>query len=133
MTTLTSARFAQLARFCLVGLTCYVVNIAALALLCEVLGVNYVVAYVLVFLLGNALGYWLNKHFTFSIREPLEHAAKVRYLLVNIVALGLSLVALRVLVESMHVWYLAATMIVAAVNTPLTYFAHRFVTYRVAG
>ena len=43
----------------MVGATCYVVNILALAALCELLGMHYIVAYVLVFFLGNALGYWL--------------------------------------------------------------------------
>jgi putative flippase GtrA len=70
--TLAPGRVAQLARFCLVGLTCYVLNILTLAALCELLGMHYIVAYVIVFFLGCAVGYWLNKHFTFSLRAPLD-------------------------------------------------------------
>jgi putative flippase GtrA len=131
MPTFTSARIAQLARFCIVGLTCYTANILALAALCELLGMHYVVAYILVFFMGNALGYWLNKRFTFGVRTGLDRASMVRYQLVNLVMLAISTAALHVLVESAHVQYLAATAIVAAVNAPAGFMAHRLVTYRI--
>jgi putative flippase GtrA len=123
---------AQLARFCLVGFFCFGLNLAALALLHEVLGIHYVVAYVLVFILGNALGYWLNKRFTFALSSRLDHAAMARYLIVNTVVLALSTAGLHLLVERMHVWYFAATALIAAVNVPLTFLTHRIVTYRIA-
>jgi putative flippase GtrA len=130
--TLAPGRVAQLARFCLVGLTCYVLNILMLAALCELLGMHYIVAYVIVFFLGCAVGYWLNKHFTFSLRAPLDRAAMARYILVNVGALIVSTAALHVLVQWMHVWYLAAITLIAAVNAPLSFIAHRLVTYRIA-
>src|SRR5678810_514022 len=89
---------SQLLRFCIVGATVYVANILALAALCELLHMNYVAAYVLVFLLGNALGYWLNKHFTFAVRKRLDRASLGRYLLVNCVMLAASTLLLRVFV-----------------------------------
>jgi putative flippase GtrA len=125
-------RSAQLARFCIVGLTCYVANIVALAVLCEVLRIHYVVAYIAVFFMGNALGYWLNKRFTFSLSTPLDRAAMTRYLLVNCVMLALSTAALHVLVEWAHIWYLAAVTIIAGVNAPVSFLAHRVVSYRIA-
>jgi putative flippase GtrA len=131
MPRLVSGRSAQLIRFCMVGLTCYVVNIAALAVLCEWLGMHYIVAYILVFFLGNALGYWLNKHFTFAVRAPLDHASMLRYLLVNGVMLLVSIVALHVLIELVHIEYLIATAIIAAFNAPASFVVHRLVTYRI--
>jgi putative flippase GtrA len=128
----SSGRIAQLARFCIVGLTCYTVNILALAALCELAGMHYIPAYILVFLLGNALGYWLNKRFTFALRTRLDHAALPRYLLVNCVALVLSMVALHLAVESLRVPYLTATAIIAGINAPATFVAHRLVSYRIS-
>ncbi len=131
MPTFISGRSAQLARFCIVGLTCYTVNILALAALCEWVGMHYVVAYVLVFFIGNALGYWLNKHFTFALRNRLDSASMLRYLLVNCVMLVLSMAALHLLVESVHVPYLTAAAIIAAINAPASFVAHRLVSYRI--
>ena len=122
---------AQLVRFCIVGAAVYAANILALAALCELLHMHYIVAYVLVFLLGNALGYWLNKHFTFAIRRKLDRASALRYLLVNCAMLAASTLLLRVLVESWHLHYLLATAIVAALNAPASYLVHRTVTYRI--
>ena len=115
----------------MVGATCYVVNILALAALCELLGMHYIVAYVLVFFLGSALGYWLSKHFTFAVSARLDRASMLRYLLINCVMLVLSTAALRQLVESLHVQYLIATAIIAGVNAPASFLAHRLVTYRI--
>ncbi len=131
MPTFLSGRSAQLARFCIVGLTCYTANILALAALCELVGMHYIPAYVLVFLMGNALGYWLNKRFTFALRNRLDRAAMLRYLLVNCIALVLSMAALHLLVESVHMPYLTATAIIAAVNAPASFVAHRLVSYRI--
>ena len=38
--------------------------------------------------------------------------------------------ALRLLVEEFHVWYLAATVLLAMLNTPVSFLAHRIVSYR---
>jgi putative flippase GtrA len=132
MPTFVSGRGAQLARFCTVGLTCYIVNILALAALCEVGGMHYIAAYLVVFLIGNALGYWLNKRFTFELRSPVEGASMLRYMLINCIMLLLSTAALHLLVESLHVQYLAATAIIAGINAPASFVAHRVVSYRIA-
>jgi putative flippase GtrA len=131
MPTLISGRIAELARFCIVGLTCYTANILALAALVELAGMYYIAAYILVFFMGNALGYWLNKHFTFAVRAPLDRASMLRYLLVNSVMLVLSTAALHVAVEWLHAPYLTATAVIAAVNAPASFAVHRLVTYRI--
>src|SRR4030095_15804364 len=95
-----SGHATQLVRFCIVGATIYAMNLLALAGLYELLHMNYIAAYVLVFLLGNALGYWLNKHVTFAVRKPLDRASMLRYLLVNCALLAVSTVLLRVCVET---------------------------------
>lgn len=121
---------AQLARFCVVGGTCFVFNILSLAALHEGLGLHYVPAFVIVFLAGNALGFWLNQRFTFGLPASIDHSAMGRYLAVNVLALFISTAAIYVLVEWFHVWYLAATIIVAALLAPMTFVFHKLLTYR---
>ena len=42
----------------------------------------------------------------------------LRYMLVNVGLLVVNGSALRLLVEHFHVWYLSATLLLAAINTP---------------
>ena len=126
-----SRSLAQLKRFCLVGAICYVSNILAMAGLCELLGVPYVPAYVVVFIMGCALGYWLNKRFTFELSTAFDAAALFRYLLVNCTILALSTAALHVLVEWWHVWYLGAVTLLVVLSAPISFAVHRIISYRV--
>jgi putative flippase GtrA len=122
---------AQLLRFCAVGLTCYVASMALFTALCELVRIHYIAAYIVTFLFANLLGFCLNWKFTFAGRGKFDRPAFVRYLLVNVGLLAANLLVLRLLVEKFHVWYLGATMIVAVANTPISFIAHRTVSYHI--
>ena len=51
-------------------------------------------------------------------------------MLVNVTLLAINGAALRMLVEHFHMWYLSATLLLAALNTPVSFLAHRLVSYR---
>ncbi|MGA7539277.1 MAG: GtrA family protein [Steroidobacteraceae bacterium] len=119
----------QLARFCAVGLTCLALALVALAALHDLAGVNYLVAYVAAFILGNACGYLLNARFTF-FTGSVDRAGAARYLLVNAVLLCVCTAALKVLVGEFRMWYLAAAFLIAVVNAPVSFVAQRLITYR---
>jgi putative flippase GtrA len=121
----------RLARFCVIGGLCYGISMALFAALCELLHLHYQIAFVITFLVVNVFGYRLNGRFTYDTDKAWDRAALLRYLLVNGAILPANLVAMRLLIEDAHIWYLAATMIVAAVNAPVSFIAHRIVTYRV--
>lgn len=120
----------QIARYCAVGLGCLALSTALLAFLCEVVRLNYSVAFALCFVCSNAIGFWLNARYTFSIRKPLDRAALFRYMIVAFILLLVNSVLLRMLVESLHLWYLTATFVLAALNAPATFIAHRLISYR---
>ena len=119
----------QLARFCVVSLLCFGLGLAVLTGLHEVAGVHYLVAYVASFLVTSTLGYILNGRYTFRAHGG-DRSGLLRYMLVNIGLLALNGTALRILVEYVHVWYLYATLMLAALNTPVSFLAHRIVSYR---
>lgn len=124
-------RFTQLLRFCAVGLTCLGLSVAVLAGLHELAGVNYLLAYVASFIAANITGYLLNARFTFSVGS-VSHAGAARYMLVNATLLCVNTVALGFLVSQLHMWYIAAAILLAAINAPVSFVAQRFVTYRPA-
>jgi putative flippase GtrA len=120
---------AQLARFCMVGALCYVTGIAALLSLCELGGFHYIIGYVGAFLITNTLGYLLNGRFTFA-ESSVQQPSMPRYMLVNVALLTINTLALLLLVEAFHLWYLAATILLATINIPVSFIAHRTVSYR---
>jgi putative flippase GtrA len=119
----------QLARFCAVSLFCFALGLGVLTGLHELVGVHYLVAYVASFVVTSTLGYLLNGRYTFRAGTG-DRSGLIRYMLVNIGLLVVNGSALRLLVEHFHVWYLSATLLLAAINTPVSFLAHRLVSYR---
>lgn len=122
-------RLLQLVRFCAVGIACLFLGLAILAGLHELAGVNYLVAYVIGFVITNVAGYLLNARFTFSLKSA-GHVGVIRYMLVNGAMLCANALALKLFVDVLHVWYLAAATVLALINAPVSYLGHRAFTYR---
>lgn len=122
-------RMRQLVRFGAVGLVCFALGLAVLVGLHALLGVNYLLAYIASFVVTNTAGYRLNASFTFAT-GPVDHSGAVRYMLVNAALLGVNTAALKLLVDTAHIWYVTAAILLAVINTPASFLAHRIITYR---
>ena len=119
----------QLVRFCAVSLFCFALGLGVLTGLHELAGVHYLVAYVASYVVTSTLGYLLNARYTFRAGNG-DRSGLLRYMLVNVSLLLVNGSALRLLVEHFHVWYLSATLLLAVLNTPVSFLAHRVVSYR---
>ena len=122
-------RLLKLARFSGVGFTCFGLGLAILAGLHELAGVNYLVAYIVSFVVTNIAGYILNARFTFR-PESVDRLGAIRYMTVNAVLLVANTIALKLLVDLVHMWYLLAAIILAAVNMPVSFIGQWLFTYR---
>ena len=123
------AHALQLTRFSAVSLFCFALGLGVLAGLHELAGVHYLVAYVASFVVTSTLGYLLNGRYTFRANGQ-GSSGLLRYTTVNICLVIVNGAALRLLVERCHVWYLTATLVLAALNTPVSFLAHRLISYR---
>lgn len=121
----------QLLRFVAVGAVGFALGLAVLTSLHELAGINYLAAYVASFFAANAAGYLLNAYFTFSARL-VNRGGAARYMIINAIMLGVNTLALKLLVERAHIWYVTAAIVLAVAITPVTFVAHRLVTYRMA-
>jgi dolichol-phosphate mannosyltransferase len=110
----------QLAKFCLVGASGYVVNLTVYALLLRGLGVHYIPAAVCSFLVAVANNYTWNRLWTF--RERRGHVAYqgARFFVVSVLALLANIAVLYVLV-SIGVGKLPAQAIAILLVTPLNF------------
>ena len=130
MLNLTRERLLQLARFGSIGLLCACISIAVLVGLCEMAHMNYLLAFLIAFLVANICGYLLNGHFTFDASHNLRRKSFAVYVLINCASLAINSLALRILVEDFRVWYVTATIAIAAINAPVNFIAHRALSYR---
>jgi putative flippase GtrA len=120
----------KLMRFCVVGVACFGLGLAILAGLHELAGVNYLLAYMGSFVFSNIAGYLLNARVTFSATS-VNHAGAIRYMTVNAALLCINTLALKLLVDRLHMWYLAAAILLAFINAPLSFVGQWMFTYRI--
>jgi putative flippase GtrA len=121
--------WVQLAKFCTVGATGYVVNLAVFALLVHWAGVHYLVAAVFSFLVAVTNNYTWNRLWTF--RNQRGHVAYqgLRFLVVSTVALGANLVFLSVLV-ALGMPKVPAQAIAIVLVTPWNFVANKLWSFR---
>jgi putative flippase GtrA len=124
-----AGHLTQLLRFIAAGAVGFAVGLAVLTGLHGLAGVNYLVAYIASFFAANAAGYVLNAYFTFSA-SSVNRAGALRYMIINAVMLCANTAALKLLVERAHIWYVAAAIVLAIAATPVSFIAHRLLTYR---
>jgi putative flippase GtrA len=119
----------QLAKFCTVGASGYVVNLGVYAMLVELADVHYLLAAVCSFLVAVTNNYTWNRLWTF--RRQRGHVAYqgMRFLVVSVLALAANLVVLRVLVE-VGVGKIVAQAIAIVLVTPLNFVGNKLWSFR---
>ena len=124
--------WVQLAKFCAVGASGYVVNLSVYALLLKGAGIHYLLAAVGSFLVAVTNNYTWNRLWTF--RHQRGHVAYqgARFLVVSIVALAANLVCLRLLVE-VGLGKIAAQAIAIVLVTPLNFVGNKLWSFRLRG
>ena len=123
-------RLLPLARFCAIGLFNAVLGLVVLVGLYELAGMNYMLAFTISFVVTNVSGYLCNGRYTFAGNRAGQFGV-ARFMVVSGVVLIANCCALRLLVQQLHVWYLSATLCLAAVSAPMSFAVHRLVTYRI--
>jgi putative flippase GtrA len=119
----------QLAKFCTVGATGYIVNLAVFALLVHGAGVHYLAAAVCSFLVAVTNNYMWNRLWTF--RNQRGHVAYqgLRFLVVSTIALGANLLFLSILV-GLGMPKVPAQALAIVLVTPWNFVANKLWSFR---
>jgi putative flippase GtrA len=125
----TPHNWVQLAKFCVVGASGYVVNLAVYTALLKWAGLHYLAAAVVSFLVAVANNYWWNRHWTFAGSRGHFAYEGMRFAVVSVAALGANLVFLRVLVAFGVGKVLAQAIAIIAV-TPLNFLGNKLWSFR---
>jgi dolichol-phosphate mannosyltransferase len=122
--------WVQLARFCVVGASGYVVNLAVYALLLNWANFHYVAAATCSFLVAATSNYTLNRLWTF--RDQRGHVAVqgVRFFIVSAVVYAANLGVLSVLVAA-GAGKIVAQAVAIVIVTPLNFLGNKLWSFRV--
>ncbi|CAN5526149.1 hypothetical protein BH20ACT17_BH20ACT17_18610 [soil metagenome] len=124
------ANWFELVRFGAVGASGYVVNLVVFALAHNLAGVHYQSAAVLAFGVALTNNFIWNRHWTFKAHDGHAGFQAARFFVISVVAFAFSLVALTLLVESLHVAKLPAQAIAIATATPLNFVGNKLWSFR---
>jgi putative flippase GtrA len=123
------SNWEQLAKFCVVGASGYVVNLAVYVLLFKWAGLHYLPAAVGSFLVAVANNYTLNRVWTFKEHERSIAYQGPRFLVVSTIALGANLVVLYLLVAAGAGAIIAQAVAIVLV-TPLNFLGNKLWSFR---
>ena len=116
---------ARILKFCISGGTAALVMLLGLYLFHGVLGVPYLIASVMSFVVAVSVNFALQRRFAFARtdREGVRRQA-VLFLGTNIIALGVNTVLLYAFVEILHLYYLLAQVLVQAIIAAGTFLVY---------
>jgi putative flippase GtrA len=120
--------WVQLAKFCVVGASGYVVNLVVFALLLDA-GLHYSVAAACSFLVAVTNNYLWNRLWTFRGQRGHVVHQGLRFFVVSSLALGANLVVLHLLVEA-GVGELVAQAIAIVLVTPVNFVGNKLWSFR---
>jgi putative flippase GtrA len=115
----------QIAKYGLVGISGYLLNLAVYAALVRGAGISYLAAAPLAFVAAVTNNYLLNRVWTFRHRRGHFVHQGARFFIVALCALGASLVILTSLVE-LGVDEIGAQAIAIVVVTPINFLSNKF-------
>jgi dolichol-phosphate mannosyltransferase len=117
--------WVQLVKFCAVGGSGYVVNLAVFTLAFEVGGAHHLVAATLAFLVAVTNNFWWNRHWTFGASAGHAGFQAARFLTVSVGAFLVAAVILELLVSAAEMPEIGAQAISIAAATPLNFVGNK--------
>jgi putative flippase GtrA len=124
------ANWLQLVRFGLVGGFGFALNLAVYAFCVHVIGIDYHAAAVVAWLVAVLNNFVLNRHWTFDAGEGRMHFQAMRFLVVSLVAFGVSLLLLTLFVEAAGIAKVPAQALAVAISMPLNFLGNKLWSFR---
>ena len=117
--------WVQLVKFCAVGGSGYVVNLAVFAVAFSALGWHHLVAATAAFVVAVSNNFYWNRHWTFSARAGHAGFQAARFFTVSVVAFLFAATVLELLVTRAGTPEVAAQAISVVAATPLNFVGNK--------
>ncbi|MGI8750421.1 MAG: GtrA family protein [Thermoleophilaceae bacterium] len=115
----------QLAKFCAVGGSGYVVNLTVFAAAVKLANVHHLVAAAIAFVIAVLNNFWWNRHWTFGAREGHVGFQAARFFAVSGAAFVFAALLLEVLITRAGVPAIAAQAVSIGAATPLNFVGNK--------
>ena len=120
--------WVQLAKFCVVGGSGYVINLAVYAAL---LGIGAHKAAVVSFVVAAANNYWWNRHWTFAHQKGHFAYQGMAFFVVALIALGVNQIWLLVFLDWFGLGKIVSQAIAIVLVTPLNFLGNKLWSFRI--
>lgn len=124
-----SANWLQLGRFCAVGATGYVVNLATFALCTHGAGIDYRLAATVAFLVAVTNNFVWNRRWTFGLTGRGRRRQAMRFLAVSAGAFAFNVALLQVLVDAGGMPEVLGQAIAVAAAAPIAFAGNKLWTF----
>jgi putative flippase GtrA len=121
--------WVELVKFCIVGLSGYVINLAVYTALLRGAGLHYLPAAACSFVVAVTSNYAWNRLWTFRHHRGHLYYQGLRFFIVSLVALGANLLVLRLLV-GLGLDEVTAQAIAIIIVTPLNFVGNKLWSFR---
>ena len=115
----------QLIKFCLVGGSGYVINLAVFAAAVSAFGLHHLLAATAAFVVAVANNFWWNRQWTFAARGERARFQAPRFFAVSIAAFVAQAAMLELLVSGLAVPELLAQAVSVVAATPLNFVGNK--------
>ncbi len=112
-------------RYLISGGTSAVTDLVILYILVHYIGMHYLIAAIIAFILAFCVSFTLHKFWTFKSHEQETHKQVAVYLTVSLLSLGLNTLLMYLFVDHLGVQVLVAQIIVGALVAVCTFFISR--------
>jgi putative flippase GtrA len=119
------SRIFEVARYLATGALCVALNVLVIVFLTEKVGLHYLLSIFMCFALVTAVGFGLNRVWTFRKRGAGVELDMARYFIVTLSQIPVSLVCCGICVELLHIPYPATVVLVGGLCAPFNYLLHR--------
>lgn len=125
-----NSRRREIFRFIIAGVITAMINLGILYTLSSILGLWYILAVVVTFIVGTAVSFVMQKFWAFSHYSLKKTHREIFWYTINSVGgLLFNVIALYVLVEYFDIWYISAQFFLLIVLAVWNFFAYRFLIF----
>jgi putative flippase GtrA len=121
---------SQFFKFLLIGGFCTLQNIFWLYFLTTILKIHYIISMIILAIIVNSLGYYLNKKYTFQKTNGNFWRGLLKYHFIMLSSFLTVLLLMYILVDILNFWYLYANIIITIGMTIYNFFLHKKLTFK---
>jgi putative flippase GtrA len=122
--------WVQLAKFLLVGLSGYVVNLAVFTFSLKVLSVHHIAAATIAFGVAVMNNFWWNRHWTFAARGGHAGFQAARFFAVSVLAFLIQVAILELLITNAGMAKVLAQAVSLVLATPVNFVGNKLWSFR---